>query len=95
MQDQYNPAANSDLDDSPLRKRGFEVGAGVVLFAHRTPEGQWKVWAELDGRPMEWKGQPRMFEAATRFRAQCKAIRWLETAGYLRRHDAAGLRQTS
>lgn len=95
MQDQHNPAANSDLGDSPLRKRGFEVGPGVVLFASRSSEGQWQVWAELDGRPMEWRGQPRIFEAATRFRAQCKAIRWLETAGYLRRDVADCLRQTS
>lgn len=95
MQDQDNPAANSELGDSHLRKRGFEVGSNVVLFACSAPEGQWKVWAELDGQPIEWRGQTRVFEAATRFRAQCKAIRWLEAAGYLRREFAAGLKQTS
>lgn len=94
MQDHQNPEANSEPGDCPSPERGFEVVPGVVLFACSTPEGQWKVWAELDGQPIEWKGQPRIFEAATRFRAQCVAIRWLETAGYLRR-QVAGLRQTS
>lgn len=94
MQDHHNPEANSEPGDCPRPERGFEVVPGVVLFACSTPEGQWKVWAEFNGQPIKWKGQPRIFDAATRFRAQCTAIRWLETAGYLGQ-PVAGLRQTS
>lgn len=73
---------------SNLRRKGFEVGPGVVLVARRAPEGHWAVWAEFEGCPIGPEGHPRLFEGATRFQAQCDAIRWLEANGWCQIHEA-------
>ena len=61
-----------------LRKMGLELAAGVMLRTSEQPGGSWVAWIEQDGAPLEITAEsPRLFEGATRYQAQCEAMRWI------------------
>ena len=63
-----------------LRKMGLELAGGVMLRTSEQPDGGWAAWIEIDGDPLEiTSGSPRLFEGATRYQAQCEAMRWIRS----------------
>ena len=61
-----------------LRKMGLELAPGVMLRTSEQPCGGWVAWIEQDNSPLEiTAGTPRLFEGATRYQAQCEAMRWI------------------
>ncbi|MFA5508053.1 MAG: hypothetical protein WC314_10345 [Vulcanimicrobiota bacterium] len=60
-----------------LRKCGLRLTSQASMKASQTLDGNWVVWLELGGKPLtDEVGKPRLFEAPTRYQAQCKAYRW-------------------
>lgn len=63
-----------------LRKMGLELAPGVMLRTSEQPGGGWVAWIEQDNAPLEiTSGSPRLFEGATRYQAQCEAMRWIRS----------------
>lgn len=65
-----------------LRRRGLEIGPGLVLRTSEQPDGSWAAWIEEEGKPIETEaGKPRLFLGASSYGAQCEAMRYLRGRG--------------
>ena len=60
-----------------LRKSGLSLDPEVAAKTSQTKDGYWVAWIERAGRPVVCEsGKPKLFEAPSRFQAQCQALRW-------------------
>lgn len=56
---------------------GFRLEDGSIVFCRRLKDGWWEAWIERGGSPLATSdGQTLSFFGPTRFKAQCKAVRW-------------------
>jgi hypothetical protein len=60
-----------------VRKAGLKLTSQAAMKASQTPDGNWLVWLEQEGKPLnDDLGKPKLFEGPTRYQAQCKAYKW-------------------
>jgi hypothetical protein len=65
--------------ESANKRPGFKISANLVLFTSIGPNGKAMAWFERGGVPVLLsQTQPKNFIDDTRYKAQCRALEWLE-----------------
>lgn len=84
------------MQHSQIGVVGLTIGPGAALKSRQADDGSWFAWIEVEKRSVETSGgQARVFNAPTRYQAQCQAYRWFYPESSFKTRYARGRRRSA